>query len=101
MCDFRAEKRGKSNVEPRRANVKTNTEHSLQDDPPPPPNPKNVASVFVDVGDLPVFPSVNVSIPAMRAALSGQERDGEQKDGGERVGGRAEEHGRGASVWGS
>lgn len=39
MCDFRAEKRGKSNVEPRRANVKTNTEHSLQDDPP---HPKNV-----------------------------------------------------------
>lgn len=84
-------------MEPRRANVKTNTEHSLQDDPPPPE--KCRVSVFV--GNLPVFPSVNVSIPAMRAALSGQERDGEQKDGGERVGGRAEEHGRGASVWGS
>lgn len=43
MCDFRAEKRGKSNVEPRRANGKTNTEHSLQDDPPTPTHthPKN------------------------------------------------------------
>lgn len=44
--------------------------------------------VFVDVKNLPVLPSVNVSIPAMRAvSLSGQERDGEQKDGGESGGG--------------
>lgn len=99
MCDFRAEKRGKSNVEPRRANVETNTEHSLQDDPPPttttatPPPEKCRVSVFVDVGNLPVFPSVNVSIPAMRAALSGQERDGEQKDGG------GESWGAGRGAW--
>lgn len=68
--------------------MKTNTE---QDDPPPPPTPpppeKCRVSVFVDVGNLPVLPSVNVSIPAMRAALSGQERDGEQKDGGRELGG--------------
>lgn len=47
-----------------------------------------------------MLPSVNVSIPAMRAALSGQERDGEQKDGGEGTGGRAEVRVRGANVWG-
>lgn len=88
MCDFRKE--GESNVEPRRANE---DKHGAEPAGRSPHSEKCRVSVFVDVGNLPVFPSVNVSIPAMRAALSGQERDGEQKDGG------GESWGAGRGAW--
>lgn len=55
--------------------------------------------VFVDVENLPVLPSVNVSIPAMRAACL-DKRGMESKKMGREWGGRAEVHVRGASVWG-
>lgn len=86
-------------MEPRRANVKTNTERSLQDDHPPfgKMSRECVCGCWK-------FTSVSIGErlhPRHASSLVWTREGWRAKRWGERVGGRAEEHGRGASVWGS